>query len=432
MNSLVKAPPHSVDAERSVLGSILIDPGVFYLVNLKPEEFYRSDHRTIYRAVIECDRKGNKPDLVTVGEVLDADDELENVGGMPYLVSLVDDTPGTANAEAYARVVRERAKLRRLITAGHKLVDDAFSGDLDALSGFMATVANEGGESKQRTFREILTDAVEHIDRAFQDQRPPGIMTGIERFDEKLGGLHDQNLIIVGGRPSMGKSAVMCNIIATAAITEGKSVGVITLEMSDVEVMHRLMALVGDLPVETMRNGKMQEIDWPYLTDAVTKLNDREIHIHEGAAMHIGEVIQVATMMKHRHGINLLMVDYLQLIEGDGSNRNEKIGSVSRALKALAKRLKIPVVAMAQVNREVEKRQVKRPTKADLRDSGEIEQDADVIVMLYRDGYYNEKIDDDRIDLIIEKNRNGKVGTIQAGWNASLMRIENWTRERNA
>lgn len=418
---MLRTPPHSLEAERSVLGSILIDPKSLYLAELAPEEFFNSNHRTIFKAMVDADQQGNPPDIVIVSGQLDSIGQLEDVGGMSYLVKLTDDTPSALNIASYAKVVKERALLRSYIQAARELSSAAFDGDTDALGKFMAkTVSHNHG--RQKSMKQALTEAVEFIDKAHREG-PQGVPTGITKYDQKMGGLHDQDLVIVGGRPSMGKTSLMCNI-TTAAVNTDRSVGIISLEMSQMQLIHRFFSLTGRLSMQRMRSGQMEDADWPRLSSAVSWMQEKPIHIHEGAAMSIAEVTQVATAMKHRDGIDVLMVDYLQLINGEGENRTGQVGHVSRSLKALAKRLDIPVVAMGQVNRDVEKRQNKRPLMADLRDSGEIEQDADVIVMLYREGYYNDEVDDDTLDLGVEKNRNGPVGIVPTGWDPDMMMIQ--------
>jgi replicative DNA helicase len=421
----LKIPPHSIAAERAVLGAVLIDQKSIYSADITPDAFYRGDHRTIFRAMLESDQGGNAPDIVAVAEILDRAGNLDDVGGLVYLDELANSTPSAANIGSYAKVVRDKAELRECIQAAYQLADAAFSGDPDALAKFMGRVLPQIHGDRQNTWAENLTEAVEYIDNAFRNDQPPGIQTGIKRFDEMLGGLHDQNLIIIAGRPSMGKSAVMCNIAVNAVVQSKKSVGIISLEMSRVELTHRMMSIAGSISVVKMRSGRMEDPDWTKVSIAVTALNGLPVHIHEGASMTIGEVYQVAMQMKYRDGIDLLLVDFLQLIDGEGNSRNEQVGQVSRKLKAIAKRLKIPVVAMAQINRGVESRPNKRPVKSDLRDSGEIEQDADVIAMLYRDGYYNDTAADDQLEVIIEKNRNGPTGTIYCGWVPELMMVAN-------
>lgn len=431
MNDL-KVPPHSIEAERSVLGSILIDPQSIYRLSLRPEEFYRGDHRTIYRAMSQIVEHGDEPDIVITSEKLEQIGELEEVGGMTYLSELSEGTPSPKNIESYARVVKERARLRRYIQLGAELMQAGYSADDSKISGVLEQVfGDDSNGSKQVNLREALREAVEYIDVAYQKQRPPGIPTGIPRFDKILGGLHDQNFIVLAARPSMGKTALISNVSAHIALKEGKRVGFISLEMSRMELIHRYFGLLGNLDVQRMRSGDLSDDDWPKLTSAVTSMNDLPLHIYEGSNMTISDIIRAATTLRHRDKIDVLFLDHMHLIAGNpAAGAYQNTTQASRSLKQLAKALNIPVFAAAQLNRKLEDRNDKHPRLSDLRETGAIEEDADVIVMQYRPGYYDDQADQTLLELMVEKSRNGPLGVIPCTWWPEYMRIEERAPQR--
>jgi replicative DNA helicase len=426
----IKIPPHSIEAERSVLGGLMIANDAWYEIAnvVKGDDFYRNDHRTIFRCMSSLVDHEQPIDIVTVAEHLHKSGELDGIGGMHYLRDLTSSTPSTANIAAYGKIVAERSRRRNVIGASHDL-SSALLGDGDtesSLNKFLTAVDEDEKSAEQVSLREALTRAVEYTDQAYQKAKEGvirGIPTGIERFDDKHGGLQDGHLYIIGARPSMGKTAVACNIM-WGALQAGKRVGFMSLEMPSQDIAHRMISLAGSVPAERMRNGKLDDHDWPRLTSGVSLLNDKAMEIYDGDEDHINDLIHVAMRMKHRNKIDLLVIDYVQLIEGDGNSRTEELNQITRKLKKkIAKRLRIPVIALAQINREVEKRANKRPTKADLKDSGSIEQDADMVILLHREGYYDDTKADNTLEYIIDKNRHGPTGTIWCGWEGELMQI---------
>lgn len=426
----LKTPPHSIEAEQSILGGLLLDNSKWDVVGDKviEEDFYRHDHRLIYRSIARLANAGNPADVVTVAEELERQNELENAGGMVYLAELVEKTPSATNVRAYADIVHERAVLRRLISVGGEISDNAFNPKgrstselLDAAERkvFQISESKAGQEGGPQSVNPVLTKTLERIDELFNSKGSiTGVTTGFKDLDEMTSGLQPSDLVIVAARPSMGKTAFAMNLVESVLIKGEKPVLVFSMEMPSDSILMRMISSLGQINQTKVRSGKLDEDDWPRLTSAVSMLKDRPLYIDDTAGLSPAELRsrarRVAREIKQDFG--MIMVDYLQLMQVPGMNegRTAEISEISRSLKALAKELNCPVVALSQLNRGLEQRTDKRPMNSDLRESGAIEQDADVIMFIYRDEYYNEDSQDKGIaEIIIGKQRNGPIGKVR-------------------
>ena len=440
----IKLPPHSVEAEQSVLGGLLLENTAWEkIADLVTEaDFYRHDHCLIYRHITTLIERAKPADVITVAESLESNAELINVGGLAYLGALAQNTPSAANIRRYAEIVRERSVMRKLVTVGTDIAESAYnpmgrsaSQLLDEAEGKVFEIA-EAGARGQQGFTEIqplLTQVVERIDELFQRDNPSditGIPTGFHDLDQKTSGLQSGDLVIVAGRPSMGKTAFSLNIAENVALETGLPVAVFSMEMAGTQLVMRMLGSIGRLDQHKVRTGRLQDDDWQKLTYAVGKLNDAPIFIDESAALTALELRARARRLHRQCGkLGLIVVDYLQLMSGtsQGENRATEISEISRSLKALAKELSVPVIALSQLNRSLEQRPNKRPVMSDLRESGAIEQDADLILFIYRDEVYNPDTQDKGVsEIIIGKQRNGPIGTIRLTFLGEYTRFENF------
>ncbi|MFO1436420.1 MAG: replicative DNA helicase [Gammaproteobacteria bacterium] len=436
----LKVPPHSVEAEQAVLGGLMLDNDAWLQVaeHISDADFYRNDHRLIFRAIAGLSAAGKPSDVVTVATALDADGDLERVGGLAYINALAENTPSAANIAAYADIVRTRSILRQLIRAGANISGVAFNPEgrssdelLDEAERIVFEIAEQRnrGRAGYRSIKDLLTGALDRIDELFTKQNPiTGIPTGWRDFDELTSGLQPSDLVVIAGRPSMGKTAMVLNIVEHAAIKDRLSVAVFSMEMPGEQLAIRLMSSLGHIDQHRIRTGKLTDDDWPRLTSAVQMLSDTKLFIDDTPALAPGEVRARCRRIAREHGLNLIVLDYLQLMQVTGTkeNRATEISEISRAMKALAKELNVPVVALSQLNRSLESRTDKRPVMSDLRESGAIEQDADVIVFIYRDEVYNQDSDQKGIaEIIIAKQRNGPIGTIKLAFRGQFTRFDN-------
>ena len=422
----LKVPPHSIEAEQAVLGGLMLDneawPNVAELLN--SDDFYRRDHAKIFRAV-EVLANDSKPfDVVTLAEWLRSHEQLSDVGGMAYLGQLAENTPSAANIAAYADIVRQRSILRGLISAGTQIVESAFRTEgrnpdelLDLAESLVFEIAERESKSRRgfRPIKELLVDALDRIDMLFQRDNPiTGVATGFYELDNMTSGLQKSDLVIIAGRPSMGKTAFAINIAQHAAIKEELPVAVFSMEMPSEQLAMRMMSSLGRIDQHKVRTGRLSDDDWPRLTHSVGILSEAKMFIDDTPALTPGDLRARCRRLAREHGIGLIVIDYLQLMQVPGTkeNRATEISEISRSLKALAKELSCPVIALSQLNRSLESRQDKRPVMSDLRESGAIEQDADLIMFIYRDEVYNEDSADKGIaEIIIGKQRNGPIGS---------------------
>jgi len=447
----LKLPPHSVEAEQSVLGGLLLENEALDKIAdiLASSDFYRHDHRLIYEHIARLIEHNKPADIVTVAEALENSAELSGVGGIAYLGALAQNTPSAANIRRYAEIVRERAVMRQLVEVGSGIADSAFNPQgrdatqlLDEAEARIFQIA-EGGKRDAQGFVDIkilLPKVADRIDFLFQRDNPSavtGVPTGFSDLDNMTSGFQPGDLVIVAGRPSMGKTAFSLNIAENVALglgglATGLPVAVFSMEMSATQVAMRMIGSVGRLDQHRMRTGQLEDEDWVRLTTALGKLNEAPIHIDEGASLTSFDVRARARRLHRQCGkLGLIVVDYLQLMSApanrQGENRATEISEISRSLKALAKELDVPVVALSQLNRSVEQRPDKRPVMSDLRESGAIEQDADLILFIYRDEVYNpDSADKGMAEIIIAKQRNGPIGRIKLTFLGQHTRFENY------
>jgi replicative DNA helicase len=419
--------PHSLEAERSVLGAILIENRTLSQAQeiLQEEDFYRQSHRTIYRVMSELNERRSAIDLVTLREELDRSGDLETAGGAPYVASLVDGVPRSANVQHYAKIVKQKSVLRSLIGSANKILTRCYEDDetAEALLDEAQRDIFQLAEGQLRTgfvhMRDVATPTLEYIDRVQQRKELiTGLATGFEKIDEKTSGLQDAELIVVAGRPSMGKTAFALNIAQHAGVELGKHVGVFSLEMAREQLFLRMLCGQAQVDAHSLRTGRLEPRDWEKLTGAFGKLTEAPVYIDDTAGISLFEMRAKARRLKAEKGLDLLIVDYLQLVRGRGrvENRTQEISEISRSLKGLAKELNVPVIAVSQLSRAPEQRGGdRRPQLSDLRESGAIEQDADVVMLLYREEYYHpDKLDVRGLaEVNIAKQRNGPTGKVE-------------------
>ena len=420
----LKLPPHSIEAERSVLGGLMLDDNAWDAVSerVSSQDFYRSDHRMIFRCMADLVERNQPLDIITISESLEAAGELENIGGLAFISDLASSIPTTTNINAYATIVRERATVRGLISVAHEIADSGFNPggrtSEELINEAEAKVfrisddrPNVGGPE---SVRPLLTKAVERIDLLYQTKGAlTGVSTGFRDLDEITSGLQASDLIIVAGRPSMGKTAFMMNMAESAVISGGHPVLVFSMEMPADSLVLRMLSSLGRIDQSKIRTGQLGDDDWPRLTSAVTLLNDKSLFIDDTPALTPGEIRSRARRVAREHGdLGMIVIDYLQLMQTATSveNRAGEISEISRSLKAIAKEFGCPVIAGSQLNRGLEQRPDKRPVMSDLRESGAIEQDADVIIAIYRDEVYHEDAEKGIAEVIILKQRNGPIG----------------------
>jgi len=426
----LKVPPHSIEAEQSILGGLLLDNSKWDVVGDKviEDDFYRQDHRLLFRVVSRLATSGNPIDVITVSEELQRLGELENAGGMGYLAELAEKTPSASNVRSYANIVHERSVLRRLIQVSGEISDSAFNPtgrstnellDDAERKVFKISESSAGQESGPSSVNPVLTKTLERIEELFDaPDGITGVTTGFKDLDDMTSGLQPSDLVIVAARPSMGKTAFAMNLVESAIIKAEKSVLVFSMEMPADSILMRMLSSLGQINQTRVRSGKLEEEDWPRLSSAAKMLKDRPLYIDDTAGLSPTEVRSRARRVARelKGDIGMIMIDYLQLMQIPGMNegRTAEISEISRSLKALAKEMNCPVVALSQLNRGLESRTDKRPMNSDLRESGAIEQDADVIMFIYRDEYYNEESPDKGIaEIIIGKQRNGPIGKVK-------------------
>jgi replicative DNA helicase len=438
----LKLPPFSIEAEQAVLGGLMLDNNAWDKVAdvINEEDFYRRDHRLIFRAIASLANEAQPCDAVTLSEWLESQNELDNAGGLSYLGSLANSTPSAANIKAYAEIVRERSVMRQLISVANGISNSAYQPEgrtsaelLEEAEQRVFEIADKGarGRTGYIGIKHLLTKAVDTIDKLFQLDSPiTGVPTGFTDFDEQTAGLQKSDLVIVAGRPSMGKTTFAMNIVENAAIKHKLPVAVFSMEMPGEQLAMRMMSSLGHIDQHKIRTGKLGDEDWPRLTSAVGILSEAPIYIDDTPAMTPGELRARARRISREHGLGLIVIDYLQLMQmpsASRENRATEISEISRNLKALAKELNVPVVALSQLNRSLEQRPNKRPVMSDLRESGAIEQDADLIVFIYRDEVYNEDTTDKGIaEIIVGKQRNGPIGTTRLTFVGRHTKFENY------
>ena len=437
----LKVPPNSVEAEQSLIGGLMLNKAAWDKIAdvVTAEDFYRNDHRLIFTAIAQLVDEGNPCDVVTISEFLDRRSELDKAGGLEYLAALANETPGAANARAYAKIVRERSMLRSLINAGNEIAGSAFGTDgrtatelVDEAERLVFDIADKGTRTGSgfRLLKEILPAAVDRIDLLHQsDGDITGISTGYSEFDKLTAGLQGGELIIIAGRPSMGKTTLALNIAENAAIGGKVPTAVFSMEMPSQQLAFRMISSLGRVDQTHLRTGRFPDEDWSRINTAVQLMSDAPLFIDDSAGLSPTEIRARARRLHREHGLGLIVIDYLQLMQvpGNKENRATEISEISRSLKALAKELNLPVIALSQLNRSVEQRTDKRPVMSDLRESGAIEQDADLIVFIYREEVYNQDTPRKGIaDISIAKQRNGPIGEFPLTFVGRYTKFENW------
>jgi replicative DNA helicase len=441
-----KTPPHSIESEQSVLGGLMLDNTAWERIAdiITDSDFYRQDHRLIYHHICKLIEQNKPADVITIAESLEISAELQTVGGLAYIGAIVQNTPSAANIKRYAEIVRERSIMRNLAQVGVQITDSAYNPAgrsaanlLDEAEAKVFEIAEEGARGKEGfvDIQPLLKQVVERIELLYSQDNPSnvtGIASGFHDLDQKTSGFQPGDLIIVAGRPSMGKTAFSLNIAEHVALELHKPVAVFSMEMGGAQLAMRMLGSVGKLDQHKVRTGRLDDQDWPKLTYALGKLNEAPIFIDESAALNALELRARARRLYRQHGeLGLIVVDYLQLMSSSsqGENRATEISEISRALKGLAKELKVPLIALSQLNRSLEQRPNKRPVMSDLRESGAIEQDADVILFIYRDEVYNPDSPDKGIaEIIIGKQRNGPIGKVDLTFLGEYTRFESYAK----
>ncbi|WP_318506498.1 replicative DNA helicase [Bacillus sp. T3] len=421
-----RLPPQNIEAEQAVLGAIFLEPAALIMASeiLIPEDFYRSSHQKIYGVMLKLNDQGKAVDLITVTEELAAAKILEDTGGVRYLSELAGSVPTAANIEYYAKIVEEKSILRRLIRTATDIAQDGYTreDEVTALLGeaekSILEVAQRKNAGAFHNIKDVLVRTYDNIELLNNRKGDiTGIATGFSELDRMTAGFQRNDLIIVGARPSVGKTAFALNIAQNVATKTGENVAIFSLEMGAEQLVMRMLCAEGNINAQNLRTGALTDEDWGKLTMAMGSLSNAGIFIDDTPGVRIGEIRSKCRRLKQEQGLGMILIDYLQLIQGDGrsgENRQQEVSEISRSLKQLARELQVPVIALSQLSRGVEQRQDKRPMMSDIRESGSIEQDADIVAFLYRDDYYDKESENKNIiEIIIAKQRNGPVGTVQ-------------------
>ena len=429
-----RVPPQNLDAEQGVLGSIMLDSEAFPAIEgvLTADQFYKESHRKIFRAMEHLFRHGDPIDIIALGEELRRRDELESVGNFPYLVGLMEMTPTAAYAEYYAKVVAEKAVLRDLIGASGSIMQQAYDGSLpleEILDMAEASIFQVSTAKQRHSFQgmsNLVNETFAYINEVHANPDPvSGLRTGFKDLDQLTAGLQPSSLNILAARPSMGKTAAALSIGQHAALREGKAVAVFSLEMSAVQLVTRMICSEARVDMSRIRAGQLSDRDFQRIADTSGRMSEAQMYIDDSSALSVTELRSRARKLKAEHDLGLVIIDYLQLMSGGSTeNRQQEISNISRGLKSLARELNIPVLALSQLSRAVESRPNKRPMLSDLRESGAVEQDADLVMFIYRDEYYDPHSEQQGIaEIIVGKQRNGPVGTVKLQFHGAHVRF---------
>jgi replicative DNA helicase len=443
--SALRLPPHSIEAEQSLLGGLLIDNTVWERVGdiVNEADFYRDDHRRIFRHIAKLIEYGKPADVVTVYEALEKNGEAEHVGGLAYLGEIANSTPSAANVRRYGEIIRERAILRKLVSVGDQIAASALTPSgkdaktlLDEAEAKVFEIAEAGARTVSGfvPIQPILGQVVDRIQELYDRDSPSGITgvpTGLTDLDEKTSGLQPSDMIVLAARPGMGKTSLALNIAENVAVEAGLPVAVFSMEMPGAQLATRFLSSVGRIDQHKIRTGKLTDEEWQRLTYALGKLHEAPIFIDETPGLNPTDLRARCRRLHRQCGrLGLIVIDYLQLMTSlkESDNRSAELSEISRSVKSLAKELHVPIIALSQLNRSLEQRPNKRPVASDLRESGAIEQDADIIMFIYRDEIYNpDSPDKGMAELIISKHRNGSTGTIRMTFLGEFTRFENYT-----
>ena len=440
-SGMLKLMPQSIEAEEAVLGAVLVNPLSLGRIveTLKPESFYRPAHRIIYETCLELFKKNDPIDIVTVSQFLMDKNELENVGGRSYINDLALNVVTTANIEYYAKIIREKEIKRALINAGSEIVNTAYESEdtdivLDNAQKMIFNIAASKDTTDLVCIQDLVVSSYEMIEKRFNNKDElVGVTTGFYDLDNITSGLHKSDLIILAARPAMGKTAFALNLAQNVALKGKKAVAIFSLEMPKQQLVSRMLCAEAEVDSQRVKTGNLQPKDWEKLVEGMTRLSEAKIYIDDAAGATVTDVkAKCRRLMMEEKELGLIVIDYLQLMEGGGNpnDRNQQISQISRSLKGLAKELDVPIIALSQLSRAVESRPDKRPMMSDLRESGAIEQDADIIMFIYRDEYYNRDDVENKgkAEVIIAKHRNGSVGTVELLFQSNITKFKNPTK----
>ena len=447
-----RVPPQNIEAEQSVLGAMLIDKEAIAKATeiLSAEDFYREAHRVIFSAMLEIYNKNEAVDMITVTDILRRDNKLEDVGGIAYITSLANVVLTAANVKYHAEIVAEKSVLRQLVKVSTEIAAMGYEANdevgvlLDTAESRILEISNRKKRADFTPISAVLMDSVQNIEKLLNNKGGlTGIPTGFNDLDKLTSGLHPSDFIILAARPSMGKTALALNIVQNVALRAHKRVGgdprsvaFFSLEMSKEQLVNRMLCAEANIDSQRLRIGEMKEDDWTHLWDACDVMSKAKIYIDDTAGITVIDMRSRARRLKAEHGLDLIVVDYLQLMQGSGKrntsgDRQQEVSEISRSLKALARELDVPVLALSQLSRGVEARQVKRPMLSDLRESGSLEQDADIVAFLYREDYYNPETENKHTELIIAKHRNGPVDTVNLFLHKQFTKFVGFTKRED-
>lgn len=447
-----RVPPQNIEAEQAVLGAMLIDKEAIAKATevLSADDFYREAHRVIFSAMLELYNKNEAVDMVTVTEILKRDNKLEDIGGIAYITSLANVVLTAANVKYHAEIVAEKSVLRQLVRVSTEIAAMGYEANedvgtlLDTAESRILEISNRKKKNDFTAINDILMDSVQSIERLLQNKGGlTGLPAGFADLDKLTSGLHPSDFIILAARPSMGKTALALNIVQNVALRahkviggEPRSVAFFSLEMSKEQLVNRMLCAEAGIDSQRLRVGEMHDEDWTHLWDACDTMSRAKIYIDDTAGITAMDMRSRARRLKAEHGLDLIVVDYLQLMQGSGKRNNsgdrqQEVSEISRSLKALARELDVPVLALSQLSRSVESRQVKRPMLSDLRESGSLEQDADIVAFLYREDYYNPETENKHTELIIAKHRNGPVDTVNLFFQKQFTKFVGFTKRES-
>ena len=438
---LGKIPPHDIDAEQAVLGSMITDKEAVNaaIETLKEDAFYRDDNKAIYQAIMNLYSKSEPIDIITLKDELESMDKFEQVGGFEYLASLPEKVPTTANVQKYIKIVEEKSILRKLIRTANEIIELGYSPTedvediMDGAEKRIFDIMQSKNQKGYTPIKDVLVESFTKLEELYnRKQHITGVPTGFAELDYKTAGLHGSELILVAARPAMGKTAFALNIAANAALRGNAPVAIFSLEMSKDQLVNRILCSEAMVDSNKVRTGKLEDDDWVKLAGAIGPLSETEMYIDDTPGISVMEIRTKCRKLKMEKNIGLVVIDYLQLVQGSnkrGGSREQEISEISRSLKILAKEINVPVIALSQLSRAVEQRPDHRPMLSDLRESGAIEQDADIVMFLYRDDYYNKESEEkDIAEVIIAKQRGGSTGTVKLLWMGNYTKFVNLER----
>ena len=431
----MRIPPHSVEAEQSVLGSILLDKEAMISVSetLVPEDFYKEAHKVIYESMLKLYISQSEIDLITLTDELRDQGYLDDIGGIAYITSLSTVVPTTSNIKYYVNIVKEKSISRQLISAANDIINLGYDGSakveyvLENAEKKIFDISQERATNDFQPINQVISEALSMLEKLYEEKNDvTGLTTGFRDLNKKINGLQRSDLLLIAARPAMGKTAFALNLVQNAALKGDASVAVFSLEMSKEQLVQRMIASQSTVELKKIKTGTLADNDWPRITDGMAILSGAKIHIDDTPGIKISELRSKCRKLKIEKGLDLVLIDYLQLMEGEGQNesRQQEIAKISRSLKILAKELDCPVVALSQLSRAPEQRADHRPMLSDLRESGSIEQDADIVMFLYRDEYYNPDTEKKNIgEVIVAKNRHGETGTVELVWFGGIQKF---------